>query len=396
MEDLVSKVLTEQPEDPMLAIGLAIVQPSQKCPGAIEMAPATSFVTLLSIEISSESMLQVYLDIRGIPFTPPPVHVPQADYSAAIQAFKNIDLGVAATLKQAARDSPNCSAVHDAVLTIVLKSLQCSDQSFLSDIRPFLKDPAKAVTVGFPVLHVPGTEMRLFLCSQEFAINKTPFESQPVEKDAVESAIAEASAKLLPGQSLLLSPGDLEISFKNLEISKSVTANSLSCLELINAVEDGAKLFFDFQKFPEISYEKFRKFQDTISCSGATVLVIGTAPAGLLFPGPEELVIPAQEKLVIPGQEDLIIPDPEEEDELTGVELRHFEKKLREVGYPMVSDERHVSDVFGELSREGRLDKKLLRLHLTTPAVSKHGSIFQSTILGIFRFNSKRVLNHFN
>jgi hypothetical protein len=109
--DLANKLFQERPDEPMLVIGRSVARTLSN--GAL--------ATLEHIAISAKSILQLHIVVRGAPFNPPEVPLPAGDYSAAIEAFRDIKLGDYEALRAAADISTGCATVHDAILLVACK-----------------------------------------------------------------------------------------------------------------------------------------------------------------------------------------------------------------------------------------------------------------------------------
>jgi len=207
-----------------------------------------------------------------------------------------------------------------------------------------------------------------------------------VELSDLNLAISELS--ISPDHSLivLIDPAvEIDPSALSVEVvTEATSANGLSAFQLIQCGKF-LKVSLGHPNEPLPSLSPY--FQDAVISTAATLLLSDWSDPSLL----------SLEILSVRNNLPEVQVEPVEVVyESTEVELRHFIRKLEAVNYPLSYDAKHTSDVFAEISREGKLETGLLRDFLGKKKTAGDSFTFQTTILGFFRFDTARILDHFS
>ena len=400
-ENVATTILTEQPNDPWLAIAEAVAKTSEKA-DFIELASVE--VDSLGSSVGASSMcVQVRLLIRGVPFNPPAQLVVSGDYTAAVEAFQGVKLSASSVLKKAAEKSPNCSVIHDTILAIICKSISMNPKSLLTLPNDKPKQP---LIVGVPALHVPNTKIRIYIASDDLTMlprfpevapakkgQVPPLPFKGVEIAALAKAVEDMQNELQEGQVLLYTADDgNSIDLNGIEglvkVESVISANGLSALEVCNVLDSSTALLANLGNS---IYEKDQyvplsnMFVEAAYSSGGTLLLSDWSdPSAMQVDKKPMTIFPEGLKHVIQAADDV-----------TDNQLRHFQAKLTEIDYPLAYDAVHISSVFEMISRGGFLVRGLLVALLSKPLTEGVGSAFQTTILAMFRFDSNKIIDHF-
>ena len=402
IDDLADTILKERPNDPHLAIAAAVALQTEKA----------EFIELASIEVHSlgssvgavPMCLQLRMIIHGITFNPPAQLLSNGDYSSAVEAFKGIKLSASFVMKKAAEDSPTCGVVHDTIVSTICKSTGINPKTLLTLPR---NRPKKPLRVGVAALHVPNTKIRIYISSNDLASlprlaeptkptrkgDMPPLPLKTAEISDLVQVVTEMRDEMPEGYVLLYSqdpgnPIDLSGIERIVILDPLVNANGLSALQVCNALDSGVSLIASsgVSVYEKGQYAPLSKmFLEAAYSSGGTVVLSDwTDPEDIKFDETQKLIFPEGLKHILKSVNDV-----------TEVQLRHFQAKLTDISYPLAYDGVHISAVFEMISRGGFLVKGLLLAILAQPLAEGTGFVFQTTILSMFRFDYNRIADYF-